>query len=244
MLASAGELPPLPTRHVTDQSGLLTEPVRASLDERLGRYEARTGHQLLIWIAPDFGDLALEDFTNRTFRAWKVGRKDKNDGLVLFVFTTPHKSRIEVGYGLEEKIPDVVASRVLREALAPAMRAGSPEQGLNAAMEAICSTIGEGELDGAAQGGTRPSYRNRKVSQGDDASPLFLFIIFGVLILIAYLRFKYGGGWHGGGGGWSSGGWGGGSSWGSSDSSGGGSDWGSFSGGGGDSGGGGASGDW
>src|SRR5512140_2630609 len=126
-LAAAGAevpVPPAPARWATDDAGFLSSGVRASLDARLESFERATGAQVLVWIGDSTGDTPVEDWTVKAFAAWKVGRKGLDNGLVLFLFARDGKGGIEVGYGLEEKIPDAIASRIVREDIVPRIQGG------------------------------------------------------------------------------------------------------------------------
>ena len=224
-------IPPAPGRWATDEAGFLARQTVEALDARLENYEKQTGHQLLVWIGRTLGnDAVLEDWAVKTFEAWKVGRKGLDDGLVLFIFAEDRKIRIEVGYGLEDKVPDVYAYRVIANILAPGIRAGRPDEAVDAAVTALIGYISGNES--AAGEEPRPT-RGISTIKG---------IFSGIIILIVIILFitnpslafwlliniLSGGGRGGGRGG---GGWGGGGG-------------GGFSGGGGGSGGGGASGGW
>ncbi len=226
-------IPPAPERWATDQAGFLSRQAVEALDARLENYERQTGHQLLVWIGKNLGENAvLEDWAVRTFEAWKVGRKGLDDGLVLFIFAEDRKIRIEVGYGLEDKVPDVYAYRVIANVLAPGIRAGRPDEAVDAAVTALIGYI-SGDENAPGEETGRPRGRAMSSIKG---------IFTGVIILIVIILFitnpslafwlliniLSGGGRGGGRGG---GGWGGGGG-------------GGFSGGGGGSGGGGASGGW
>ena len=225
-------IPPAPRRWATDEAGFLTRPAVEALNARLENYERQTGHQLLVWIGRTLGPNAvLEDWAVKAFEAWKVGRKDLDDGLVLFIFAEDRKIRIEVGYGLEDKVPDVYAYRVINNILAPGIRAGHPDEAVDAAVTAL---IGYISGDASAAGEEQPAPRPR-------ATSAIKSIFTGIIILIVIILFITNPSlafWllinilsGGGRGGRSGGGWGGGGG-------------GGFSGGGGSSGGGGASGGW
>jgi len=229
-LAAQTKIPPAPDRWATDQAGFLSRRTVEALDARLEAYERQTGHQLLVWIGRTIGpDASLEDWAVRTFEAWKVGRKGIDDGLVLFILADDRKIRIEVGYGLEDKVPDIYAFRVIDNILAPGIRAGRPDEAVDAAVSAL---IGYISGDTKAAGEEPPP---RRVRSEDKIKRIFggivlLFLIvlfitnpsFALWLLISMIS----GGRGGGGGGWGGGGGGG------------------FGGGGGRSGGGGASGGW
>ena len=102
--------PPSPARWVTDEAGFLSAGAREALDARLGAYQQQSGHQLLLWIGHTVGEMAVEDYTVRTFAAWRVGRKGIDDGLVLFIFTGSSAS-VSVALELRTSPGDFVRRR-------------------------------------------------------------------------------------------------------------------------------------
>jgi uncharacterized protein len=228
--ASASMTPPAaPTRWATDDAGFLSEPTRAALDARLAGFEGATHHQVLLWIGHTSGGDPIEDWAARAFAAWKVGRHGLDDGAVLFILADDRKLRIEVGYGLEDKLTDVQAARIIREIIVPRVQAGDRDGAARAGVGAILAAVG-GEIPGA-----NPDAQPRpQLSWG----AILLMGLLGIGLLafavthpsaaiFLFSMFASGRGGGRGGGGWGGGGGGGG-----------------FSGGGGGSGGGGASGSW
>ncbi|MRG97998.1 TPM domain-containing protein [Polyangium spumosum] len=138
---AAAPIPPAPTRHVTDTVGLLSPDARARLDARLTQYERQTGHQVVVWIGDTIGGADLADWAVRTFEAWGVGREGQDDGIVVFVLAKDKKIDIEVGYGLEGQVPDAIASRVIREVMAPRLRAGDPDGAITGGVNALLQAI-------------------------------------------------------------------------------------------------------
>jgi uncharacterized protein len=172
--AAAGTpIPPAPAAWVTDTAGFLSAGTVRTLDARLRAYEQQTGHQVIVYIAPTTGGAPLEDWTVRAFKQWKVGRKGLDDGAVLFVFSQDRKLRIEVGYGLEATLTDAQASRIIREAIEPELRAGRPDAAVTAGVDRLLQTIG-GEAAPAAAAAT-------------EIDPVVIIVIalvlFGLLIL-------------------------------------------------------------
>lgn len=224
------DVPPAPTRWVTDPAGFLSEGARQELDGQLEAYQRQSGHHLLVWIGRTTGGLPLEDFTVQAFAAWKVGRRGLDDGLVLFVFSDDRRLRVEVGYGLEGQVPDAIASRVIRETLVPGIQSGDRDGALRAGVAALIAAIdgrAQAPAPGAAPSPERPPPAPRPLGTGQMVLMAVLALAFLVLLvtnpsLALYLAFTVLSGGRGGGG---SGG-------------------GGYSGGGGRSGGGGASGSW
>ena len=245
--AWALDVPPLQA-HVNDTAGMLTPAERAQLEQKLSDYEHKTGRQFALLSIESLAGDALESFSMRVVEAWKLGQKGKDGGLLLLVVKREHKLRIEVGYGLEGSITDAFSSRVIRNVLVPAMRAGQVESGLEQAFELLMQKAAgedvaapEGALDEAPERG--------------DSSPLrwivVLLFLSPFLIPLIVANRRGGGGRWGGGGGFGGGGFGGGGFGGGGFGGGGfggggfgGGGGGGFSGGGGGFGGGGSSGSW
>ncbi len=222
---SALEVPPAPTRWVTDQAGILQSSQVIGLDQKLEAFEKRSGTQFLIYIFPSLEDESLEEFTVRAATKWRVGQAKYDNGLVLFVFQKERKVRIEVGYGREGAVTDAKASRAIREYLAPHFQRGDYGAGLNAAADFLISTIEKTEpavpMEQQAAQGNRSS-----VNEGSIRVLMILAFIFFFFILPSLSRrrsggcggciipmfpmggggFTMGGGGFGGGGGFSGGG--------------------------------------
>jgi uncharacterized protein len=246
LIASAAfalEVPPPPTQWYTDKAGLLDSSQADALNSKLASFEQRTGVQFIIYVLPSLESDALEDFTIRAAEKWKVGNKKYDQGLILFVFVKEKKVRVEVGYGLEAVVPDSIASRAIREDIAPRFQNGDYAGGLNAAADSLIGRIEKGDtpkepLQRGAEG-ARPG--------GVDAVSIIILLLVFFFFILPMLRrrgggrsgcggcfwpmffFPGGGGTTFGGGGFGGGGGGG---------------FGGFSGGGGSFGGGGASGGW
>jgi uncharacterized protein len=135
-------VPPKPVRWVTDRAALLSTSTKSALDSRLEAYEHQTGHQVIVWIEPTLGAEALEEWTQRVFTAWGIGRTGNDDGVALFVFPTDRTMRIEVGYGLEEKLPDLLAARIMDEVMRPELLAGHGDAAITNGVDQILARIG------------------------------------------------------------------------------------------------------
>jgi uncharacterized protein len=236
---AADPLPPKPTQFVSDRAGILSPQTIAALNSRLEAFERETSTQVIVATFPNVPDgYVLEDFTQRTAEAWGIGQEKDDNGVALFVFPKDRKTRIEVGYGLEGALPDVIAKRIIENEMLPAFRAGNFDSGVSRGVSAILqATRGEYQATGRT---------NADREEGDQGSwIIFLLFILIIMIIIAANRNAMRRGTYYGPRGrrtvWSppiGGSWGGG---GFDRGSGGG---GGFSGGGGSFGGGGASGSW
>jgi len=240
--ASAGvceePLPPPPKAYFNDYAGVVSDADAQRLDAKLRAFADETSTQIVVVVFRKLPSPSLEDFTVRTAQSWRVGRKEWDNGAVFFVFVDDHKMRIEIGYGLEGALPDILAARILDEQVRPRFQAGDWAGGLEAGIDGIIAAT-RGEY-------TAPP----KKAQGVPSLAvviIILFVLLAVWIAVQGARHShvgrtYGGqGWRRSRGYWGGGPWIGGGGWGGG---GGGFGGGGFSGGGGSFGGGGASSSW
>lgn len=142
-------IPAPPSRWVTDVPGMLSTGVRDALDAKLRAYEDRTGHQVVVWIGTTAEGVPIEDFAEKAFRTWAIGRKGHDDGLLVVIFARDRKIDIEVGYGLEDRVPDAKARRVIDDVMVPLLRKGDSDGAVSSGVDAILSTIEGKALPGA-----------------------------------------------------------------------------------------------
>lgn len=226
---AALQFPPLSGR-VVDAAGILSPETQQRLTALLAEHEQQTGNQVVVATVKDLGDTDIRDYGYQLGRAWGIGQKGKDNGVVILVAPNQRKVSIEVGYGLEGTLTDAQSKLITENVMKPAFRNGDYDKGILEGTVDVLRTLG-GNPTGAE---SIPQPQQRE--SGSGGIPMFVIVF---IIWIVFGRFLWpllflggigrggwgGGGWSGGGGGWSSGG-------------------GGFSGGGGSFGGGGASSSW
>lgn len=220
---------PNPPRLVNDFASAFSKEEVNQLEQKLRVYNDTTSTQLTVVIVPTIGDYDMNTFAVELGRAWGVGQKGKNNGLILLWSTGEKKVYIATGYGLEGALPDAYAKRIINNDIIPAFKEGRFYDGINKGIDSIINYL-KGE------------YKAEEDTEEDAIWMPFLIILLIFIVISILNKRNRGGGLSGGmpyttytNWGPSSGSWGGGSS--SSDS-----DFGGF--GGGDFGGGGAGGDY
>ncbi|WP_146094529.1 TPM domain-containing protein, partial [Xanthomonas arboricola] len=136
-------IPPLRSP-VVDVTGTLDATQTRQLEQQALALQQRKGAQLQILIVPTTQPEAIEQYTQRVFEQWKIGRKGVDDGVLLLVAKDDRRVRIQPGYGLEGAIPDITANRIIQEYLAPRFREGDYAGGISAATATLAGLI-EGE---------------------------------------------------------------------------------------------------
>lgn len=129
-----------PQGYVSDFAGVVDPASKAQLEQYCARVEKATGAQMALVVLQSLQGEPPEDVANTIFRAWGVGQKGKNEGILLLLSVADRRSRLEVGYGLEPVIPDGFAGRVLRE-MRPALREGRYGEALKAAAQTMGQAI-------------------------------------------------------------------------------------------------------
>lgn len=127
--------------HVTDLTQTLNADQQAQLEAKLAGFEQETGSQIAVLMVPTTQPEAIEQFSIRVVDSWKLGRQQQDDGVLLLVAKNDRKMRIEVGYGLEGAIPDVIAKRMIAEIMAPHFRQGDFYGGILQATEQVMRLI-------------------------------------------------------------------------------------------------------
>lgn len=85
----------------------------------------KTTAEVVVAVVPNTGDLTIEDWSQQTFESLGIGKKDKDNGLLLVIATAQHEARLNTGYGLEGVLPDITCSRILRGLVNPKMAQGN-----------------------------------------------------------------------------------------------------------------------
>jgi uncharacterized protein len=133
-------VPPL-TGHVVDQSGTLTPSQQAVLEKTLTEFEAAKGSQLAVLLVPTTAPEDIAQYALRVAEQWKLGRKKVDDGAILVVAKSDRTLRIEVGYGLEGALSDVVAMRIINESIVPQFRKQDYYGGISAGVERMMGVV-------------------------------------------------------------------------------------------------------
>jgi uncharacterized protein len=134
------KLPPLSGR-VIDQTATLSEPERAALDAKLAAFEQAAGPQIVIFMVATTQPEDITSFAQRVGEAWKIGRREVGDGLLIVVAKNDRRVRIEVAKALEGAVPDLAARQIIQNAITPAFKAGNYAGGLSLGIDQLQARI-------------------------------------------------------------------------------------------------------
>src|ERR671911_2961688 len=140
-LAALAQSFPQLTGRVIDAANLLKPEERAALEAKLKAHEDKTTDQVVVATLRSLEGYEIEDYTNRLFRHWQLGQKDKDNGALVLVAPQERKVRIEVGYGLEGALTDALSKIIITTAVAPRFRQGDFAGGVDAGGDAMLSIL-------------------------------------------------------------------------------------------------------
>jgi uncharacterized protein len=184
--ANAKEVPYLSGR-VVDEMGLLDMKTLTSIEQKLKAHEESTSNQVAVLIVKTLDGEVLESYSLKVFTTWKLGQKDKDNGVLLLIAVKDRRLRIEVGYGLEGSLTDLKGGRIIRNVIVPEFKRGNFPKGIEAGVDAILGTIEGTYAPGDKDGGELDEFdmdltTKERIFIGVFVIPiLLLFFLIGVM---------------------------------------------------------------
>ena len=168
---------PALTGHVNDYADMISPEAAMILEKELRAFEQSDSTQIVILTIPSLQGEAPEEYGIKVADAWKIGQKGKDNGIIFFVAKQERKTRIEVGRGLEGKLTDLMAGRILDLVVKPRFKRGDFDGGFVSGVHALIDAV-RGEF-------TPNTGREKGHSRSRDMSSQFItFLIFGGIALL------------------------------------------------------------
>jgi len=234
--------PAVPTSNIylQDYARVINEQTNHAIINAGANLNRQTSAQVVVVTTKSLNDMAIKDYSLGLFRKWGIGNKEKNNGILILVVTSTKQVRIEVGYGLEGRLPDAKCGEIIRDKMLPLIAQGDFNAGILNGYHAISAEVYREygiNPDGASAGSTN----NVKIQDsGIQSLPVYgqiAVVLFTVFLFYVFFRMirtnRSGNGYNGSGigsgntfigGGSGDGGSGGGDSFGGGDCGGGGAD--------------------
>ena len=174
---------PILTGRVVDNAQILSAETHRSLTDSLKAHESRTGNQVAVLTVPTLDGENVEDYAIRVFDDWKLGQKDKDNGILILVAPNERRMRIEVGYGLEGEMTDGMAGRIISGIITPKFKNGDYNGGITDGALAVMKVLEGGQPQGLA-GDASEKHSSFHFDEPDIPIPmriLFGAFIFGII---------------------------------------------------------------
>lgn len=124
-------------RYVADPAGLLSGPAKSQADKILWNLRQKTSAEVVVAVVPNTGEMTEEEFATQLFDDWKIGKRDKDNGLLVLIVPEQRAARIATGYGVEGIIPDISALKIINRSIVPHMK----ENDLDGAVVAVAGDV-------------------------------------------------------------------------------------------------------
>ena len=173
-----------PSQLVNDFTNTLTPDQRQALENKLVAFNDSTSTQIAVVIIPTLNGEDIADFNVKLGRAWGVGGKEKNNGVILLIAKGDRKLNISTGYGVEGALPDITASHIITDIIRPNFKGEDYYRGIEEGTDAIIQAV-KGEY-------TAPKNYGKKGTGGGAGK--FIFIIIAIILFLVFSGGKGGGG--------------------------------------------------
>ncbi len=176
------DAPPL-TGRVNDQAKMLSPDTQQRLEQKLAAFELETSNQVVVLTVPSLQGDDIDQFAIRVAESWKIGQTGRDNGVLLILAQAERKVRIEVGMGLQGVLPDITASRIIRETMRPYLKSGNFDQGIAVGVDAIIAAT-KGEFKGDVQPHRKPS-----VKKSQSISKIFMAVAVAAAVIGLFSRY-------------------------------------------------------
>jgi len=166
---AAGETFPKPAGAVNDFAGVIPAQYAGPMENLAREVLEKTGTAIVVATVETIGDNDLNDYANRLYQAWGIGKKGEDKGILIFLAVKERRVRIETGYGVEGILPDGLTGEILDRHAIPWLKKGDYGQGLAEAMAAVSSVVAKAAgvtLTGAQPPQRRPARTERGLGIG------------------------------------------------------------------------------
>lgn len=146
---------PTLTSRVIDQTATLSAGQQGALEAKLQAFEQSQGTQIVVLMVRTTAPEDITDYTQRVGEAWKIGRKEVGDGLLLVIAKDDRTLRIAPAKALEGAVPDLAARQVIDRVIVPRLREGDFAGGISAGLDQLMARISGEALPTPQEGGSR-----------------------------------------------------------------------------------------
>ncbi len=164
---------------VVDNANLFDAAQVKALEDKIYQFNAQTSTQILIYTTPDLQGYDVADFAQRLGAGWGIGSEKFDNGIVMVikprVGNNPGRVTIQTGYGIEDKIPDAIANRIIDQEMIPSFKAGNTFEGVNKALD-VCISLTKGEF--------------KAEEYAKKSNPIGALIIIGVFLIVFFSMFS------------------------------------------------------
>lgn len=178
-LVLAFAVPEKPSSFVSDYAGILKPEEKLILESKLSEFEKQTTNEIAVVTIKSLDGNTIENIAQEIFTQWGIGKKDKNNGVLLLISLDDRETRIHTGYGAEPYLTDIGTAYIQSDIITSAFKQGNYFNGINGAVDKMISALGGQQIvpEGYSQNSSAPKFNFNFI----------IFILFAFQWIIAIL---------------------------------------------------------
>ena len=176
--------------YVADPANLVSTEAEAAANETLWHLRQKTGAEVVVVVVPNTGNYTREEFATKLFDDWKVGKSDKDNGVIVLIVPDQREAWLATGYGIEGIIPDISATKIIQRSVVPYMKENNLDGAVVAVSSDVANVLSDPEVAEELKSSKKDAWEElpeAAVSE-DDLITLILFVII-TLFVISWIKF-------------------------------------------------------
>ena len=138
---------PQPQGYVNDFAEIISSETQETLEQKLTQLDQDSSIEIALVTVKSLEEITIEDYAVRLFEDWQIGKKNRDNGVLLLIAPKERKLRIEVGYGLEPTLTDSKAGRIIRNIITPEFKKEDYNKGVTEGVEAMIKIVHGDEVN-------------------------------------------------------------------------------------------------
>lgn len=178
--------------YVSDEAGLLSNDTKEFANRTLWNLRRKTGAEAVMVVVPNTGKYSREEFAVKLFDNWKVGKSDKDNGVIILIVPDQREAWIATGYGVEGVIPDIAASKIINRSVVPYMKQGDLDGAVRAVTADVANVLSDPQAAEELKSGKKDAWEEMPESDlTTEDFFTFVFIIVIGLFFISFIKYFY-----------------------------------------------------
>lgn len=176
--------------YVADPADLVGSQAEAIANSTLWNLRQKTGAEVVTVVVPNTGDFTREEFATKLFDEWKVGKSDKDNGVIILIVPDQREAWIATGYGVEGIIPDIAAAKIINRSVVPHMKNNDLDGAVVAVTQDVANVLSDPEAAAELKSSKKEAWE--EMPESDITEEDFIaFVVMVVVVLFIIAMFKY-----------------------------------------------------
>lgn len=178
--------------YVADPANLVSPAAKQQANSILWNLRQKTGAEVVVAVVPNTGDYTEEDFATKLFDNWKIGKADKDNGVLILIVPDQRAARIATGYGVEGVMPDISAMKIIQRSIVPSMKEGDLNSAVVNVSYDVANVLSDPEAAAELKSNQAESWNQMPESDitKEDFIIFIICVVLGVL-LVSFCKLIY-----------------------------------------------------